>query len=689
MTLHPSFVAKSYFPKRLLQAAGFESVGSRPRDIVPELITHSEGTHKYATRPGSEPQPTTELFLESKRTDLQAFARHIQDEGEVLTPAEEEIVIVEGYRLPSTAERSRLPAELLGEVPLEIVLHAAGDARYGFVLESFESFALGLGAIVDLDRRLAVGQLCFVPAQAPVSKLSALAEFSFLRVMRPMPRLRVIEPVDTPFRTVRNVDISLPADHPVDTDLKVAVFDGGIKSPSPLDPWVSNRDTTGKEAPSDQYVEHGTAVTSAFLFGSVDPTFPIPVPYAHVDHYRVIDGESENDPWELYDVIRRIESVLAQNSYSFINLSIGPALPIEDDEVHSWTAFIDNHLADGRTLATIAVGNGGENDRPSGNARIQVPADAVNALSVGAASSQRKHWDRTPYSSIGPGRAPGIVKPDVLAFGGVPAEPFVTVSTCGTLLAVSGTSYAAPVALRSAVAVRSLFGDRLDPLLLKALLIHTAEQLNQWDPKEHGWGRVCPEIEPIIMCGDGTARVLYRGSLTPAKYLRAQLPIPSETLKGNVRITATLTFSTAVEPEQPSNYTRSGVDVVFRPDRTRFSSANSIAPKSAPFFGKRLLPADTQFRADAHRWETVLHGTVTKRGSSLNHPVFDIHYNARLGGHDGTAHASSIRYGMVITVESKRTPDLHDRVLRTYVNQLEALVPRADIPLRVQATLPL
>lgn len=89
-------------------------------------------------------------------------------------------------------------------------------------------------------------------------------------------------------------------------------------------------------------------------------------------------------------------------------------------------------------------------------------------------------------------------------------------------------------------------------------------------------------------------------------------------------------------------------------------------------------------RSDAHKWETVLHRTLTKRGSSLRGPVFDIHYNARLGGHDGTSHAPKIRYAMAITVESKRTPDLYDRVLRTYATQLEALTPRVDMHLRVR-----
>lgn len=689
MTLHPSFVAKSYFPTRLLLAAGFKSVGSRPRHIVPELNMHqttdSDGTRRHESRPGIDQRPTTELFLESTRSQLQDWARHIQDGSEVLQHDEEGIVVVEKYGMPSSADRSRLPDDLMGEVPLEVVLHAAGSTRYGFVLGAFEAFARDLDVEVEMDRRLAVGGLCFVPALAPASRLAQLAEFSFLRVVRQIPRLRFLEPVDMISRTVVDDDVALPHGRPIDPDLRVAIFDGGTEPDSSISTWVTSRNAPGVGNPSEKYVHHGTEVTSAFLFGSLDLQASIPIPFAHVDHYRVLDVDSDADPFELYDVIRRIESVLAQNDYSFVNLSIGPALPIEDDEVHSWTAFLDSHLADGRTLATIAVGNSGENDRPSGNARIQVPSDAVNALSVGAASSQFADWTRAPYSSFGPGRTPGIVKPDVLAFGGVSAEPFLMVSSEGSLVASDGTSFAAPATLRSAVAVRSLFGDRLDPLALKALLIHTAERHDIHDPDEHGWGRVRSEIEPIIMCGDGTARVVYRGTLTPAKYLRARLPIPSGGLKGNVTISATLTFATAIDPEQPSNYTRSGVEVVFRPDRTRFSSPSSTIAKPDPFFARSMLSSSAALRSDAHKWETVLHATRRKRGSSLRDPVFDIHFNARLGGHDGTARASKIRYAMVITVESMRTPDLHDRVLRTYANQLEALAPRVGLPLQVQA----
>ncbi len=687
ITLHPSFIAKSHFPGQLLRAAGFEAVGSRPRYLVPELNMHQTtrgGVRVFETRPGEDERPTTELYVESTRSALRRWAEHLQDEAHDLEDNEVEITTIEEFRLPSTSERLRLPEEMADEVALEVVLHAAGDAAYSFVLEAFEAFALELGVDPDLDRRLPVGGLCFIPTLAPADQVEALAQFSFLRVARLIPRLRLLDPIDTIARSA-NVQVSLPIDPPRDPDSRVAVFDGGVAPHSPLAPWVTSRDAPGVGGPVDDYLEHGLMVSSALLFGSIDPDEELPVPFAHVDHYRVLDDSSEDDPFELYDVIRRIESVLAQNDYDFINLSIGPSLPIEDDEVHLWTAFLDQHLADGRTLATIAVGNNGLNDRESGNARVQVPGDAVNALCVGAANSQGVAWSRAPYSAFGPGRTPGLVKPDVVAFGGVPTEPFLTLAGDKSLTATRGTSFASPSTLRTALGIRGLFGERLDPLALKALLIHTAETCDDHDPHEHGWGRVQPRLEPIVICPDGTARVVYQGHLTPGKYLRAQLPVPSDGLQGNVRITATLCFASETEPDQPSNYTRSGLEVVFRPDDTKFNSAGATVAKTSSFFGQRSYASEAELRADAHKWETVLHETATKRGSGLRNPVFDIHYNARIAGHDGTSMAPRLRYAMVITVESARTPDLYDRVLRTYATRLEALVPRVGIPLRVQS----
>ena len=89
-------------------------------------------------------------------------------------------------------------------------------------------------------------------------------------------------------------------------------------------------------------------------------------------------------------------------------------------------------------------------------------------------------------------------------------------------------------------------------------------------------------------------------------------------------------------------------------------------------------------RGDALKWETCLHRCVDKRATSLDGPVFDIHYNARSEG-QSTAQARKIRYALVLSVEVPHVKDLYNRVLRTYRNRLRPLVPILEIPLRTTA----
>ena len=93
-------------------------------------------------------------------------------------------------------------------------------------------------------------------------------------------------------------------------------------------------------------------MTSALLFGSILGN-EAERPLCRVDHHRVLDKDSLTDAFELYDVLERVKSILEQGNYEFFNLSIGPALPIDDDEVHAWTAVLDEHLSDGHSLASI------------------------------------------------------------------------------------------------------------------------------------------------------------------------------------------------------------------------------------------------------------------------------------------------------------------------------------------------
>ena len=184
-------------------------------------------------------------------------------------------------------------------------------------------------------------------------------------------------------------------------------------------------DTTGVGGGHPEFTKHGLGVTSAFLFGHLRPGVEAPRPFANVDHYRVLDTEPGQNPKEMHEVLERIDKVLNNCLYNFVNLSIGPEVPIEDDDVDAWTAILDERFSGANILATIAVGNGGENDAILGFNRVQVPSDCVNAMAVGACDRLGKNWKRASYSSVGPGRSPGLIKPDIVGFGGSLERPFL------------------------------------------------------------------------------------------------------------------------------------------------------------------------------------------------------------------------------------------------------------------------
>lgn len=461
----------------------------------------------------------------------------------------------------------------------------------------------------------------------------------------------------------------------------MAVLDGGLPTKSLVTPFVQHyyrSDANANDVP--EYLDHGLWVTSALLFGPVEPDASARRPYSNVDHYRILDAVSDQeDPYELYRTLAHVEEVLLSRRYQFINLSLGPDLPVEDTDVHAWTAVVDSLLTDGETLLTVAVGNNGKRDKGLGLNRIQVPSDSVNALSVGATNRMSGDWDVADYSARGPGRSPGRRKPDVVAFGGSPKEYFHVASAGAKPMVVPqmGTSFAAPFALRTAVGIRAILGDEIHPLTIKALLVHCAENDEDASPNDVGWGRVRSELEDLIVCGPGVARVIYQGALSPGKYLRALVPLPVKQIAGNVNLTATFCYASPVDVEDAAAYTKAGLTVTFRPNSNRVTESGNPEPKT--FFPASEFRDESALRADLGKWETVLHASKNMRGTSLNRAAFDVHYTARERGGAASSKAQPIPYALVVTLHSKKHLSLYEDILAANV-VLKEIEPQISIP---------
>lgn len=673
LTLNPEYLSKSAYPLELLRSAGLTPIGSRPIRIKPEKRSRDRKPVETIT---------TELFAIAPRPTLRSWSGALGKLTEQ-SPGAKELPSLEQINAPDALTKIKGTLPEAEEAVFEVVLHADSSTGDSWALPHFREYLASLGVVADFSKRFYAGGLCFLELDAPVATAPAIASFAIVRALREMPRLRLLRPTIRS-ATMPGQRLILPNEPAVDPSIRVAVFDGGVPAAHALTTWATPFEVPGIGPSHPELVKHGVGVTSALLFGHIDPRSPAPRPFANVDHYRVLDDDPGQDQHELYEVLERIEQVLSDKTYDFINLSLGPRLPVEDDDIHAWTAVLDERFARTDTLAAIAVGNDGEGDQLLGLNRIQVPADCVNALAVGACDSPDPMWERAPYSSVGPGRSPGLVKPDLVDFGGSIGRPFLVVGDGQEpeLEATGGTSFATPSVLRTGTGLRAHFGKKLNLLAIRTLLVHSTEA-SEHSRHEIGWGRVPRLLDDIVLCSNDTVRLVYQGTISPARYVRLPVPFPGAELKGNVSIRATLCYKTPIDPHHPGNYTRAGLEPTFRPHDQKFKKATQLHPDSRCFFGsKGDGMSEEDLRKDAWKWENCLHQTNTFRGTSLRNPVFDLHYNARLEGRNFRP-SEALAYAMIITVQSRSVPDLYNQIVRRYATLLEPIQPVIDIPVRV------
>jgi hypothetical protein len=674
LTLHPRYVSKSDFPRELLETTGLRAVGSKMERVRPEQW----GVEKHP-----EEAYTEALYVAGTRARFREWQTQLPRWSESNKGADT-LAHIEGLgafqsisKLKGMSEASR------ADGVLEIVLHNAGDQR---IIEAFAAYALQHGGEPLRKYRRDIRGLTFFPVRTAFSRAEEIARYSFVRVARPMPVLRPSAPF-----LVRSAASSpratIPQTGPIDPTVKAVVFDGGIPqlSRAALSRWVNYIEPAAIGPAVPDLEHHGLAVTSALLFGDADPAKPLETPLCSVDHVRVLDvATGVNGDVMCLEVLDRILNHLDANpNYEFINISLGPRLPAEDDDVTEWTAALDDRFAAGRAVATVATGNDGDADAALGLNRIQPPSDGVNVLSIGAATSSGTTWKRSGYSCMGPGRSPGYVKPDGLTFGGVSSQPFNVLDSALSLSGVQGTSVASPLALRACTSVKVQLGTSLSPLAIRALMVHRANP-EQHDRAEVGWGRFEGDMERLITCDDDESLVVYQGILPVGEHLRADIPMPDFTMEGMVNLTATLVIAPEVDPEFPGAYTRSGLEVSFRPHSEKYTEYPdgkvSMHPKTRSFFSASNLygPDESSMREAMYKWEPCLRNTERLRASSLKEPCFDVYYHHRQGGRAAEL-PQPIPYALIVSLKSPKNPELYNGTVRAYSNILVALRPRVRI----------
>lgn len=712
-TIHPNYIANAYHPVSVLARSNFYVVGAR-RASAP-----------YKTKAKETVAPTKSLLIAGERSGIASFA------GLMSQPPDNGLVNWNEARefreiaLPTPSHVIRKMPETLGAgelVTWEAVLTPIGRtekerATWGDeAFEKFVSFVRRLGGDVDVDYRRVVDGLSFVPVLLHREGVEDAARFNLLRSIRPMPKIRPVRPLR------RSGSAAKPPDAPTAkrpaTDLRVAIFDGGVNTKLPqFAPFVKVHHLT-PEPPTDDDQSHGSMVTGAFLYGHIGgASSPLPQPVAAVDHYRVLPPPpGANIDHSVAWLLDQIAAVVETGKYRFVNLSVGPNEAVdEEDEPHQWTIRLDKLAKEHDVVFHCAVGNNGEDDAASGMNRVLVPGDMVNGIGVGAcdAADGASKLDRAPYSAFGPGRYGLRTQPLGVAFGGRDhsVRPFIGIDHLGQLAMDAGTSYSTPLTMGGSVELAaSLPAGRASARTIRAFVAHHAEpRARAHKINELGLGRLRRSYLDIWDCGEHRCSVLFEDELVRGEVVAMNLPFPTTGVPPTEPITLswTITFLADTDPTDAFEYTCAGLELTFRPNARRVNVKDVRARKSLGVFdlvadAARLaqlqqrgpiaigLPESgswRRYRAEVQqreegKWETVVRGSAKLSAGELFQPRLDINYLRRASGQLVSENVPPLDVSMLVTMQASPGVVLYDHVRTEY----PILAPLAVVPLPLGST---
>ncbi|EGR2039888.1 TPA: S8 family peptidase [Vibrio cholerae] len=667
ITLHPSFLAKSYFPKKLLAQYDFKNLGSRETIIEPK---------KAATeKQKGVPLSTSMYFISGTKGNYQKLISDIQNDN-LGDDCESDLIKLEEISFFDAEDKVTEDALFQNshEQAYEVVLHASQENPE--VISSFNTYIEKLGGTVFHQHTRTIKGLTFCFVSINTKLVTELAKFVYVRVVRIVPELRLSDRV----KDIQKPLVSRHTERLYDSSVShsnVAIFDAGLFEEDLNREEIRYFDLTDLEGEDDpDNLLHGSLVTSAFVFGDAEELVSSSA-FLNVDHYKVYSQNDESSIG-LVKVLDRIESVLRTKKYKFANISLGPEIPCPDNEPSLWSSTLDDIASSGDILIFVAVGNqGGLINTKFGKAyaRVQPPADMINGMAVGSANSKGKNWQKASYSCVGPGRRPGYVKPDILCFGGDTSEKLKLVSLSDfSIKPVMGTSYSTALMTRLAAKIDILTNHQLNVATIRALILHNAD-LGKRDKVECGWGGVFVDAEDIVFCSPNKVTLIYQGRLENATGIRAAVPCPStlQDKASKLSLDATMCFYTDVDQQHTSSYTKAGIEVTFRPDRHNVKEGASQAHTRSLFTKKKILGDEQSLREDAHKWETCfkVHDSIMTKGISM--PTLDIRYLTREEGQPiSLKDLKPMNFSLVITLSVKESAcNLYQDIL----NEYDLLVP--------------
>lgn len=415
-----------------------------------------------------------------------------------------------------------------------------------------------------------------------LEQLQAIEEFEGLYSAEPMEKIEITLDGLEEEKTVSIRNMDAEGDYPI-----VGVLDTGIRPIAPLKEWIDSERHLNY-VDDDQDNSHGTFVAGIIEYGN-----ELNGKESSSAGIRLFDAvvypDTKKQIIYVCDLIDHIREAVERygDKIKIWNLSLGTAEEADLDEFSDFGMALDSIQDENNVLIIKSAGNCTNFMRniPQ-KSRIAKSADSVRALVVGSVAERQEEYDEaemdmpSPFTRVGPG--PGnIVKPDLVYYGGnagysggkLIKHGVPSFNLDGKVVYDSGTSFSTPQVTRIASNLNHLVSEEFDPLLIRALMIHSAQypennHLIMADKvRQMGFGMPM-EAGDILYNSTNEITLILRDTLEKGNFIEMfDFPFPRELVddKGYFRgqIILTLVNKAILDAKQAGEYCQSNIDVMF------------------------------------------------------------------------------------------------------------------------------
>lgn len=367
----------------------------------------------------------------------------------------------------------------------------------------------------------------------------------------------------------------------------VGVLDTGIADIPHLKPWLHSENIT-YYSEHDIDKGHGTFVAGVILYGDEFEGED----YTGFEGCKLLEAivmpntkKQHISEDELIEQIR--DAVSRYNEVKIWNLSLGTNREADLYEFSDFAKALDEIQEVNNVLICKSAGNCTNFKLNAPVSRIAKSADTVRGLVVGSIAHDKNGNDiadknnPSPFSRIGRGPS-HLIKPDVVHYGGnagldasniVVNNPVKSFSPNGQVIGSTGTSFSTPRITAIAAGLNSLLNESFNPLLLKALIIHSAKYPEEMKMpiadkiKYAGFG-LPANIKDILFNEPNEITLILQDTLEKGHFIDIlDFPYPQSMIDDDGffygEMTATLVASPILEVSQGAEYCQSNIKIML------------------------------------------------------------------------------------------------------------------------------